>query len=189
PHPTLARTREDMSGGYRTDPALVRGLEYSTRTTSEISTFHEKQQNALCGGGRYDPLVEKCGGPATPAVGFSLGIDRVVQHLYDEGVDYQRCRQAPVDVYMACLGDAAQGYALVHAERLRGIYRVEVDTSGRGVKAQMKSAHTRAAKLVIIAGDEEIAGECFQLKHLDTGHQQEVANVKLLETVREVLGS
>ncbi len=188
-HATLCRTLDDMSVSYRQDPALVRGLDYYTRTTFEISTFQEKQQNALCGGGRYDHLVEQCGGPATPAVGFSLGVERVVQHLYTGTVDLQRSRQAPVDVYMVCLDEAAQGYALVHAERLRGIYRVEVDTSGRGAKAQMKSAHTRTAKLVIITGEDEIAGECFQIKHLDTGHQQEVANVKLLETVREVLGS
>ncbi len=186
-HETLCSTLDDMSVSYRQDPALVRGLDYYTRTTFEISTHQDKQQNALCGGGRYDDLVEQCGGPATPAVGFSLGIDRVVRHLYADSVDLQRSRQAPVDVYMVCLGDAAQGYALTHADRLRGICRVEVDTSGRGVKAQMRSAHTRTAKLVIIAGDEEIAGECFQLKNLDSGHQQEVTNVRLLETVREVL--
>jgi len=188
-HETLCRTLDDMSVAYRLDSSLVRGLDYYTRTTFEISTHQDKRQSALCGGGRYDDLVAQCGGPATPAVGFSLGVERAVRHLYAESVDLQRSRQAPVDAYMVCLGDAAQGYALVHADRLRGICRVEVDTSGRGAKAQMKSAHTRAAKLVIIAGDDEIAGNSFQLKILDTGHQQEVANARLLETVREVLGS
>jgi len=186
-HETVGKTLDDLSVPYRQDHTLVRGLDYYTRTTFEISTGADKRQSALCGGGRYDDLVEQCGGPATPAVGFSLGIERAVQHLYPDDVDLQRSRQTPVDIYMVSLGEAAQAYALRHADRLRGVCRVEVDTSGRGVKAQMKGANMRAAKIVIIAGDDEIAAETFQVKNMDTGHQQEVANRELLAMVREGL--
>lgn len=186
-HEIVCKTLDDLSVSYHQDHTLVRGLDYYTRTTFEIATGADKRQSALCGGGRYDDLVEQCGGPATPAVGFSLGVERAVQHLYPDDVDLQRSRQTPVDIYMVSLDEAAQAYSLRHADRLRGVCRVEVDTSGRGVKAQMKGANMRAAKIVIIAGDDEIAAETFQVKNMDTGHQQEVANRELLAMVREGL--
>ncbi len=166
----------------------VRGLDYYTRTTFEISARQDLRQSALCGGGRYDGLVEQCGGPPTPAVGFSMGVERTLRHLYPAEFDPQLSRQSPVDVYMACLGQPAMIHALAHAELLRGVCRVEVDTTGRGIKAQMKGAHSRGARLVLIAGDEELAAGGFQMKDLNDGHQREVAGDGLLAAVREVLG-
>jgi len=165
----------------------VRGLDYYTRTTFEISASQDLRQSTLCGGGRYDGLVAQCGGPATPAVGFSMGVERAIRHLYPEAVDPQRSRQSPVDVYMVCLDLASQQYALAHSDRLRGVCRVEVDTTGRGAKAQMKSANTRHARIVLIAGNDEVAAGEFQLKILDTGHQESVAQDSVLAAVREVL--
>ena len=186
-HEVVCETLDALGIAYRQDHTLVRGLDYYTRTTFEISTRVDKRQSALCGGGRYDDLVEQCGGPSTPAVGFSLGVERAVQHLYPEDVDPQRSRQTPVDVYVAVMGERAAVYALSHADRLRGICRVEVDTSGRGIKAQMKGANVRRARIVIIAGEQEIAAGTFQMKTMDTGHQEEVAAGELLTKVREVL--
>ncbi len=186
-HDTLCSTLDALSVPYRQDHTLVRGLDYYTRTTFEISTGADKRQSALCGGGRYDDLVEQCGGPSTPAVGFSMGVERAVQHLYPEDVDPQRSRQSPVDVYVAAMGETAQAYALAHADRLRGVCRVEVDTSDRGLKAQMKGANSRGARVVLIAGEDELAADVFQMKTMDTGHQEEVAAGELLAKVREVL--
>jgi len=186
-HKTVGETLDGLGVRYENAPNLVRGLDYYTRTTFEISARQDLRQSALCGGGRYDGLVARCGGPETPAVGFSIGIERVIRHLYEDVVDPQRSRQSPVDVYMVCLGSAAETYALRHSDFLRGVCRVEVDTSGRSAKAQMKSADSREAKVVLIAGDDEIAGGTFQLKNLQSGHQEAVAHDAVLSMVREVL--
>lgn len=186
-HAVVRGSLDSLGVGYEEAPNLVRGLDYYTRTTFEISARQDLRQNALCGGGRYDGLIAQCGGPQTPAVGFSTGIERVIRHLYQDAVDLQRSRQSPVDVYMVCLGAAAETYALSHCDILRGVCRVEVDTSGRSAKAQMKSADSRGAKIVLIAGEEEISGGTFQLKNLQSGHQQEVPHDAVLSMVREVL--
>ncbi len=187
-HAVVKDSLDELSLPYDEDHTLVRGLDYYTRTTFEITARSGRKQSSLCGGGRYDRLIEDCGGPPTPAIGFSMGVERTILHLYDEAVDYQRCRQSAVDVYVACLGEAAQQYAFVNADLLRGICRVEVDTSGRSAKAQLKSANLRRARLVLIAGEDEVAARNFQLKNLETGHQFPVATGEILESVREVLG-
>jgi len=186
-HSVLREALDDLGVDFEEAPNLVRGLDYYTRTTFEISARQDLRQSALCGGGRYDGLVAQCGGTDTPAVGFSVGIERVIRHLYPDAVDPQRSRQSKVDVYMVCLGPAAQSYGLVHSDLLRGFCRVEVDTTGRSAKAQMKSADSRGAKIVLIAGDDEIADGSFQLKNLQTGHQEAVQHGALLSVVREVL--
>jgi histidyl-tRNA synthetase len=185
---TVRGTLDDLGVRYTVDPTLVRGLDYYTRTTFEISAVEGRKQSSLCGGGRYDGLIAQCGGDPTPAVGFSLGVERTIRHLYAEPVDPQRSRRPRVDVYVVCLGPAAQRYALARVDALRGVCRVEVDCSGRAVKAQMKSADGRQARLVLLAGDEEMAGETLQLKNLETGQQYGIAAGGVLAAVREVLG-
>jgi len=185
---TVRETLDAMGVPWEAAPNLVRGLDYYTRTTFEITAGGEHRQSALCGGGRYDGLVEQCGGPPTPAIGFSAGVERVIRHLYAETFDPQRSRQSRVDVYAVCLGEGAQQYVLPAADRLRELCRVEVDTTGRSAKAQMKSADVRRARLVLIAGEEEIAAGTFQIKNLETGQQDEVTVDGALALLREVLG-
>jgi histidyl-tRNA synthetase len=132
-------------------------------------------------------LIEQCGGEPTPAIGFSMGIERTIKHLYADPVDPQRSRQSLVDVYVVCLGEAAQQYGMVYADLLRGSCRVEVDTTGRAAKSQMKTADSRGARVVLIAGDDEIAQEVFQLKDLSSGEQSPVGCREILTAVREVL--
>ncbi len=187
-HSVVKQTLDELGVPFLEDHKLVRGLDYYSRTTFEITAVTSRKQSSLCGGGRYDGLIENCGGSPTPAIGFSMGVERTIRYLYDDVIDPQRCHQSPVDVYVACLGAAAQGFGLVHADLLRGICRVEVDTSGRSAKAQLKSANLRGARIVLIVGDEEIAGDVFQLKNLDTGEQVPVATSEILKSVREVLG-
>ena len=147
----------------------------------------ERKQSSVAGGGRYDGLVAQCGGPATPGIGFSVGIERTLLHLGEEPVDLQRSRQSVVDVYVACAGDRAERYALTYTDILRDICRVEIDLTGRSLKAQAKSANQRLARVMLVAGDEEIDAGEFQLKSLDTGEQRPVRRDAILTAVREVL--
>lgn len=180
---TLARLEVPVQA----DPTLVRGLDYYTRTTFEITAGSERKQSSVAGGGRYDHLVEQCGGPSTPAVGFSIGIERTLIHLGDEVIDPQLSRQPAVDVYIACRGRPAEQHGLELAELLRGFCRVELDTTGRALKTQVKSAVARRARLMLTVGPEEIESDTVQVKNLGTGDQTAVARGHLLTAVREVL--
>jgi histidyl-tRNA synthetase len=186
-HGVVTGTLEELAVPFEQDPTLVRGLDYYCRTTFEVTAGTGRKQSSLAGGGRYDYLVEQCGGPPTPAVGFSVGVERTLLHLNDEPVDPQRSRQSRVDVYVACKGMAAEQFGFVSAEILRGYCRVEVDTSGRSLKAQAKSANLRRAKYLLTVGDREVATGMLQLKNLETGEQAPVDRSSLLAAVREVL--
>jgi len=186
-HEVVLGTLTDLGVPYVEDPALVRGLDYYCRTTFEIKATAGRKTSSLAGGGRYDYLIEQCGGPATPAVGFSIGVERTLLHLDDEPIDPQRSRQSPVDVYVACTSVEAQRLGFVASDLLRGFCRVEVDTTCRSLKAQAKSANLRKAQFMLVVGDDEVASDTIQLKHLDTGEQKPVARQELLAAVREVL--
>jgi len=186
-HAIVQESLDGLGIAFEEDATLVRGLDYYTRTTFEVTSRAERKQSSLAGGGRYDGLIGQCGGPETPAIGFSLGIERTLLYLGDPPVDPQRCRQSVVDVYVACLGDAAEQYALRHADILRDVCRVEIDLSGRALKAQAKGANQRLARVLLVVGPEEIASGVFQLKNLATGDQRAVAGDEILTAVREVL--
>jgi len=186
-HAVVLRLLEKLDVPFVNDPGLVRGLDYYSRTTFEITALSGRKQSSLAGGGRYDYLVEQCGGPPTPAIGFSIGVERTLLHLDDETVDPQRSRQTIVDVYVACRDLASQEYALGATEVLRGLCRVEVDTSGRSLKAQAKGANLRQARIMLVIGEEEISAGMVQLKYLETGEQRQVPVGSLMGAVREVL--
>lgn len=169
------------------DPALVRGLDYYCRTTFEITANSGRKQSSLCGGGRYDYLIEQCGGPPTPAVGFSIGVERTLLHLDDTPVDLQRSPQSAVDVYVACLGVDAQQVGFLAAESLRQFCRVEVDTTGRSVKAQAKSANLRRARILLTVGESELAAGTMMMRDMDTGMQEPMVRAEIPAAVQEVL--
>jgi histidyl-tRNA synthetase len=186
-HEVVLRTLEKLEVPFVNDPSLVRGLDYYCRTTFEITARSGRKQSSLCGGGRYDYLVEQCGGPATPAIGFSIGVERTLLHLDDKPFDAQRSRQSAVDVYVACTDTEAQEYALSRADSLREICRVEIDTTGRSLKAQAKSANLRQAKIMLVIGEQEVQSETIQLKNFATGEQKQVACNSLPAAVQEVM--
>ena len=186
-HDVVCRTLEKLKVPFVNDPALVRGLDYYSRTAFEITATSGRKQSSLAGGGRYDYLVEQCGGPTTPAVGFSIGIERTLMHLSDRTFDPQRSRQTPVDIFVACMDTPAQEFIMSHAESLRQWYRVEVDTTNRSLKAQAKSAHLRQAKVMLVVGEQEVLSDTVVLKELETGEQKHVASSELLAMVQEVL--
>lgn len=158
---------------YVVDTQLVRGLDYYSRTVFELIGVDLGAQDALGGGGRYDSLVEVCGGPATPGVGFAAGMERVLLSLAARGIEPPTGRGT--EVYVAVMGDVAKTQALeiVFDLRSRGIH-TETDYLGRSLKAQLRSAQKAQAPYVIIVGEQEVANKTAVIKAMGSGEQFEV---------------
>lgn len=159
------------------DPLLVRGLDYYTRTVFEITSSDLGSQNTLCGGGRYDKLVEQLDGPATPAVGFAAGVERAVIVLEQ----LQRAATAQsTDVYVIAQAPAARERTFEVTSDLRAAgLRAVCDLNERSMKAQMRDANRVGARYTYIIGESELAAGAGTLKAMATGEQQtvEFANV------------
>jgi histidyl-tRNA synthetase len=155
---------------YTLDPLLVRGLDYYTKTAFEIIHPGLGAQNALCGGGRYDGLAQDCGGEFLPAVGFSAGLERLIETLPASSAGGSPT--GAIDVYLVLPDPALNARALVIARdlRIRGL-RVEVDLSGRGVKKQFKAASESGASHAIVVGPDEVGRGAATVKDLGTGEQ------------------
>ena len=162
---------DNMGIKYTIDPGIVRGLDYYTKTVFEIIS----NGFTVCGGGRYDNLVEEIGGESVPAVGFGLGIERLLICLADQGV--QIPEPAPVKLYITPLGDSAVAAAqkLVYDLRKAGI-SVDTEHVGRGLRASMKYANKINAQFTMVLGDNEIENGEANIKNMETG---EVTSVKL----------
>ncbi|MCL2049981.1 MAG: histidine--tRNA ligase [Defluviitaleaceae bacterium] len=158
------------------NPKIVRGLDYYTRTVFEFI----KDGLTVIGGGRYDTLVEQVGGTATPAVGFGMGMERLVLLLQKQGSLAQIC-DAP-QIFIGHMGDEgfAKAQELTHALRRAGI-RAESDLIGRGVKAQMKYANKLNARYTMILGETEIAENAANIKNMETSEQERVQLAELAE--------
>jgi len=167
---------------YRVNDRLVRGLDYYTRTAFEVISKQLGAQNAVCGGGRYDDLVEELGGKSTPAIGFAIGLERVVEIIKNHPITHY---SLPITLFIATLGDKAKetGFKLLADIRANG-FSADMDYQGRSLKAQMKTADRIKAKYVFIIGDEELAKQSAMLKNMQTAGQQEIAFDKLLEELK-----
>lgn len=162
----------DAGISYAVVPRLVRGLDYYVRTAFEIVSRELGSQNALIGGGRYDGLSEILGGPPLDAIGFALGLDRLVMVLPKEaGMEFQW----KPEVFFAYLGQAAFRRALVLARKLRhqghGCY---LDFSGGSLKSQMRLANKLGAEHVLIIGEDELARERYSIKRLQDAKQWDI---------------
>ncbi len=157
---------------FTVNPKIVRGLDYYTKTVFEFISGEIGAQSTVCGGGRYDGLVEEFGGDKTPAIGFGLGIERLLIRLSENGVEIPN-DQKP-DLYIAPLGEMAAQKAQVIAFTLRknGI-KVETDHIGRGLKPQMKYSDKIGAKYTLVLGDSEIETGKIRLKNMENGEQTE----------------
>lgn len=162
------------------EPRLVRGLDYYTKTVFEIVSTAVGAQSALCGGGRYDGLVEEVGGRPTPAVGFAAGIDRLMLALENEGIELPVSMQ--YDIFVAALGEKArkQAVEVAFALRARGI-RTNLDYNSRSLKAQMKAANRDQAKLVLILGEDELQRGVAVVRRMDTSEQTEIGLSELVD--------
>jgi histidyl-tRNA synthetase len=163
---------------FEVDPYLVRGLDYYTKTTFEIVSGKVGSQNALCGGGRYDFLVEQFGGPPTPAVGFAAGIERIL--LACENEKSFQLPEEKINLYITRLDDdlSQKVFELALYFRRKNL-SVECDYLNRSLKAQMREANRLKAEYVLFIGGEEYKTGKANLKNMETGEQKLVQLNKL----------
>jgi len=163
---TLKSLLDGVGIEYRVNPRLVRGLDYYQKTVFEWVTTDLGAQGTVCAGGRYDGLVEQLGGKATPAVGFAMGMERLVALIEDRSLVVPN--SAP-HAYFVLVGDLAVSHGLTLAEQLRSALpalRLRSHCGGGSFKSQMKKADKSGAPLVLMIGDDEIAQQQVTVKHL-----------------------
>ncbi|MEG2481450.1 MAG: His/Gly/Thr/Pro-type tRNA ligase C-terminal domain-containing protein, partial [Clostridia bacterium] len=153
------------------------GLDYYTKTVFEIITTTPTGELTVCGGGRYDGLVEELGGPAIPAVGFGMGVERVLMLL--DALEPDECKLQIEDevpeLFVACLNKALSIHAFSLVKSLRDAgFRADMDHQGRSLKAQFKYADKLGAKYIVIIGDDELAKGVVKLRDMSTKEEQEI---------------
>lgn len=165
---------EAMGISYEINPHIVRGLDYYTRTVFEFVTDALGSQSAVCAGGRYDGLVEEIGGPHVPALGFGLGIERILLLLEAQGIEVPEAKRC--EIYIGNIGQKASLKAAQLALELRqsGI-SAQFDVVGRSVKAQMKYADKIGARYTTIIGDDDLEANVARVKNMDTGETSEIS--------------
>lgn len=169
----LKKSLEAVGIEYTVDSSIVRGLDYYTGVVFEFIAEGIGAQSTVCGGGRYDGLVESLGGPALSGIGFAMGLTRIVLAMQEAGLD--KIPENKPKLYIASLGERAVIKALEITERLRGEGKyVECDIVGRSLKSQMKYANKIGAEYTLIIGDSEIECGRAQLKNMQDGTQTEV---------------
>ena len=174
-------TSEKIS--YSVEPHLVRGLDYYNRTVFELTSTDLGSQDALCGGGRYDTLIEKLGGPPTPAVGFAAGVERLVLVLSKlRGGEIAKPKP---DVYLVISDKEGREVGISIASDLRkGGFSVIYDLLDRSVKAQMREADKSGTRFVLLLGSDELAAGEITLKRMDTGAQERILQGNLVDLLR-----
>jgi len=169
---------DELKIDYFEDKRLVRGLDYYTKTAFELKSKALGTQDTLCGGGRYDLLVEELGGKNTPAIGFAAGIERYILALkMKKKLDL---KEKNLDLFIATLGDDAKTFAMKLIKDLRGKNLIcETDYLNRSLKAQMREADRQKAKKVLIIGEDEIKKGKAVLKDMESGEQEEIELEKI----------
>ena len=169
---------------YTVNPTIVRGLDYYTRTVFEFVSTNIGSQGTVCGGGRYDGLIELLGGPKTPSIGFAMGLERLLLLMENTGVAFPE--EGSCDIYIGSMGTKASIEAanLVNSLRAEG-FKAECDLCGRSVKAQMKYADKIGAKLSCIIGDSELEERKVKVKNMANGEAEEVELDELIEFIYE----
>lgn len=168
---------QDLGIRYQINPALVRGLDYYTHTAFEFQDLSLGNEGTVCGGGRYDHLVEELGGPATPAIGWAMGLERLILLLRDRPLPP---RNQPY-LYMVTRGEAAERQGLILAQQLRHQgYTVEVDLSGSAFGKQVKRADRVGATVCLVIGESEATDRTVQVKWLASGEQVLVPQQEIL---------
>ena len=171
---------------YAINSRIVRGLDYYTKTVFELITKTPQGNLTVCGGGRYDRLVEELGGPQMPGVGFGMGIERLLMLLESQGIDLNTGRQ--VDVFVASLGEEARlpAYSLALALRDAGV-KAECDHMGRSLKAQFKYADKLQAPFIAILGGDELQKGVVKVRDMATRKEREIPLEAAAELIRAML--
>ena len=180
----LKTNLDAMDISYVVDPRIVRGLDYYTKTAFEFVTTKIGAQGTICGGGRYDHLVEEIGGPSIPGVGFGLGKERllILMEQNDIIVDDPNVP----DISVSFIGDKARLYALdlVHKLRACGVSAI-IDTLNRNLKGQMKYANKLNARYSVVIGDNEIEKGIVTLKNMHSGEQKEINAIDITKEIEK----
>lgn len=170
----LKQHLEDMGIDYVVNPNLVRGLDYYNRTVFEWVTTDLGAQGTVCAGGRYDGLVEQIGGKSTPAVGFAMGLERLMALLVDQSNVPEKIEQ---DIYMVLVGKGVERPGLVISESIRDAFptlKIQMNCGGGSFKSQFKKADKSGAKLALVLGEDEVAQNKIVIKSLREKTEQEV---------------
>jgi histidyl-tRNA synthetase len=187
----FARLESDLTArgiAYAVDTGIVRGLDYYTKTAFEFVSDMLGAQDTVCGGGRYDRLIEELGGPDTPGVGFGLGIERLLLLLEKAGTAPPG-PNAP-EVFVTYIGDEARlrAQSVVTALRAAGV-AADMDLAARGIKGQFKYADRRDARYALTIGGDELASGAAPLKDMATGEERKVALADAAEIAAAVKGN
>lgn len=171
---------------FTVNPHIVRGLDYYTRTVFEFVSGDIGAQSTVCGGGRYDGLVNQMGGPAVPALGFGMGIERLMLVLEAQNTELPKINTC--DLYIATMGEAASLKASELCYNLRNDgFKVQTDISSRGLKAQMKYADKIGAAFTMVLGDSEIESGNAKLKDMKTGEETAVKLCDISDSLFSVI--
>lgn len=170
---------------YSLNPLLVRGLDYYTRTTFEVVSAGLGAQNAICGGGRYDSLVEEFEGPSTPCFGFALGMERLISVIpFGDKIELE----SRPDIFVVGLGEEAKSvtFKIIHDLRREGI-SVDQDYAGGSMKSQMRKANKSRSRFSLIVGENEIKSGKYLLKDMENSSQTEISATDLTKAIQEHL--
>ena len=180
----LKTNLDAMDISYVVDPRIVRGLDYYTKTAFEFVTTKIGAQGTVCGGGRYDHLVEEIGGPSIPGVGFGLGKERLL--ILIEQNDIIVDDPNVPDISVSFIGDKARLYALdlVHKLRACGVSAI-IDTLNRNLKGQMKYANKLNARYSVVIGENEIEKGIVTLKNMNSGEQKEINAIDITKEIEK----
>lgn len=163
-----------MNIEYTVNPQIVRGLDYYTKTVFEFIADSIGAQGTVCGGGRYDGLIEELGGQKTPSLGFAMGLERLQLVMDAQGCEYPDAGKA--DLFIVAMGDKAKLKAVEIAKDMREEgFSVLYDLNDRSIRAQMKYADKVGARFNIVIGDNEIETDKAELKNMTTGEKNEIS--------------
>jgi histidyl-tRNA synthetase len=159
-----------LSVNYTVNPRMVRGLDYYTKTTFEMVTGSLGSQNAVAAGGRYDGLIKDLGGPELPGIGFAIGLERLALMLGEQSIEPPR-----PELFIATLGEMATkaGFAMLTRLQCEGVL-VEMEYTGKSLKAQLRRADKMKTRRVLILGEDELERGVAQLRNMDESRQEEV---------------
>ena len=169
---------------FELSPNLVRGLDYYTRTTFEVTSDLLGAQNAICGGGRYDGLVEQLGGKPTPGIGFGMGLERVISAI--NKTSHESDLNDYMKLLVAHIGDAAKERAVVLSSRIRNAGIPAVLAPTRGIKSQLRYATSISATHTIIIGDKELQNHEVVLRDFSTHSQETISEANLIQVLLNI---
>ncbi|MEZ0536528.1 histidine--tRNA ligase [Caldicellulosiruptoraceae bacterium PP1] len=185
-HDSLCNYLSEINIPFSIDPWIVRGLDYYTKTVFEVIDVVEGRELAICGGGRYDNLINEIGGMDVPGIGFALGIERLISLLKNKNLVPEK--PTVPEVFVISMGERAKIYSLKVANLLRSNnISTTIEELGRSIKAQMKYANKLGCSLVLIIGENEIDTGKFNIKNMKNSEEYQVDETNLLMKIKELI--